>query len=781
MAYNDFLKGISAVYKYVFKNPGIHINTLKKYLLQEGKVASKEKVNTLISALHEQKTINIEKEKVSLANGLTSVGVLQKQGDKFYVLTPASNKRYNVDASIANGYNIGDCLDIVASCSKSGNMAFVLGRSKQEFNVKKELPLVQTKTIDKKENQETRDKSALILGRVVKLSHNNLVFIPNKKSIAVRQIPILGNIEDLAQFQDKICLLNLDNIENPSCGGYIVKVIGEAGNPISEYDAIAESYGAVMNFESRGLKEEIAKIPTSVDAQKLNLIEEKDAKLLQRNHVVDLRDLPFVTVDPATCKDMDDAIFSRVNENGDIECYVAVANVTKYFKLNSAIGKNYVNGTFTIYAPNKAYNILPPQLSTGICSLNPNEDRLAFVVKNVIDAKTGKVKDSNIYDAIIRSKHKYSYEEAQEIVDNLKPEYPSFNSLMIKALTEKTLTEDEQVLMNYYAATKIKTEFDNRQMIRFVANKEREIVFDADLDDVVDIKPVKHLFYHEVIEAFMISANETTAKYAKDNNLDNIYRVHDKPSATKTAKASEFFNILGISFDGDLTAHGTRNLIELIKGTPTEEVVNNFLIKMQSKAIYSDKLYSDKKEENDDENDWVGEKISHYALQSPHYSHTTSPIRRVPDYITQYNILAHMHGTEPIKKDEIVRIAEYSNERQLDIAQAEKDFEDISSVFYCEKHIGETMKGVVTKIRYTSPEECYDDDIVVIVKNESKGISAEIPLSQILGRRSDNYIISEQCCAVYDRAGNIVLNICKPIDFVITSADRKTMTIVGSH
>jgi len=776
MAYNDYLKGINAIYKSVFKNPGIHTNVLRKQLLNDGKVSSKEKYNNLISALCEAKAIRIEKEKITLAPGLVSVGILQKSGDEYYVVSAGTDRHAKIEDSVARGYSVGDVLDVVIANGKKSSTAFVLGRSKQSVKTKEELPLIKSKTIEK----EPTNINGLILGRVVKLSHNDLVFIPNKKSIAARQIPLLNKEEDLPKFQDKICLMRLENVENPSYGGIIEKVIGEAGNPIAEYDAIAESYGAIMSFAGEKLQAEIDKIPESVDASSLDLISEKDAPYLQRNHVVDLRHIPFVTVDPASCKDMDDAIYSRFNDNGDIECYVAVANVTKYFNLDSEIGKRYVNGAFTIYAPNKAYNILPPKLSTGICSLNPNEDRLAFVVKNTIDAKTGRVKDSIIYDAIIRSNHKYSYEEAQEIVDSIKPEYPSSELLMYKALTEKSLTEEEQVLMNYYAATKIKYGFDKRQMIRFVSNKEREIVFDKDLDDVVDIKAIPHLFYHEVIEAFMISANETTAKYAKDNKLNNIYRVHDQPSETKTARASEFFRILGISFDGDLTASGTRNLIELIKGTPSEEIINNFLIKTQSKAVYSDRLYPKKeKDEKTKVADWVGERISHYALQSPHYSHTTSPIRRVPDYVTQYNILAHMHGTEPLPHGIIQDIAEYANDRQLDIMQAEKDFEDISSVFYCEKHIGETMQGTVSKIRYTSEEEGYDDNIVVIVKNENKGICAEIPLSQILGRRTDNYIISEQCCAVYDRRGSIVLSICKPIDFIIAKADRKTMTIVG--
>ena len=234
---------------------------------------------------------------------------------------------------------------------------------------------------------------------------------------------------------------------------------------------------------------------------------------------------------------------------------------------------------------------------------------------------------------------------------------------------------------------------------------------------------------------------------------------------------------MGIDFEGDLSAEGTRNLIDIIRDTANEEIINKFLIKMQSRAIYSERLYSDKKD--DPLVDWLGERISHYALQSPHYSHTTSPIRRVPDYVTQYNILAHIHGTAPLSGTTIQNIVEIANEMQIQVDQAEKDFEDISSVLYCEKHIGEVMSGRVSKIRYTSSEEGYEDDIIVIVKNETKGISVEIPLSQVLGRSTVGCEISEERCAVYDARGNSLLTLCKPVDFIIEKADRKTMTIVG--
>lgn len=774
MAFNEKLVNeTSAIYRYVFDNPKVHRNILRKQMLNKGKIASKEKFTRTLESLIALGKLTMEGELVSLNPKLMNVGVLQKSGNDYYIVTPNSKKHYSVNKYVAAGYNVGDVLDLIIEYSGKDTEVVILGKSKKEFVSSEQKKDTQSSQFREIENVKGKN---LVLGRVVKLSHDELVFIPNKKSISARHIPILNDKAELATFQDKICIMDLENMDEPLLGGKIVSVKGDAGNSIHEYDAIAESYGAIMSWSDARVQAEIERIPSSVNLDSYELISEEQARLGQKGKVVDLRNIPFVTVDPATCKDMDDAIYSTINENGDIVCYTAVANVTKYVNLNSEIGRRYIKGAFTIYAPNKAYNILPTKLSTGICSLNPDEDRLAFVVKTIIDKNSGTVKESSIYDSVIRSRHKYSYEDAQQIVDYLDGE-GSKEYLEYKTLNGEALSLEEQILMNYYAATVIKKGFEKRRMIRFSGNKEREIVFNQDLQDVVDIKVLPHLLYHEVIEAFMITANEATAKYARDNILSNIYRVHEEPNPRKMDRADEFFNILGVDFDGDLSAESTRYLIELVSGTVNEEIVNQFLIKMQSRAIYSDHLYSQKK--NEDVNEWFGEKISHYALQSPHYSHTTSPIRRVPDYLTQYNILANIHGTKPISLEYIKNVVEIANQRQLDVDQAEKDFEDISSVIYCEKHIGEKMSGRVSKIRYTSVQEGYDDEIVVIVKNEEKGISVEIPLSQILGRYTNDCYLSEQSCAVYDGRGNVVVSLCKPINFIIDRADRKSMVVVG--
>ncbi len=777
---NEMLQYIGAIYKYLSKNPTVHRNTMRKDLLQKGKFPSKEKFTRVLESLIALGKVAIDKENVSLNPDLLSFAVLQKKGDEFYVVTPDSKKHYTVDKSVAAGYNTGDLLDIVVEHNGKNADVIVLGKSQRtqtEPETIKETP----KSSRVRENAFVLEeklglKPNELLGRVVKLSHDELVFIPNKKSITIRQIPILNSKEEMAKYEDKLCVMSMVDINIPLTGGYLTDIKGNAGNMLEEYEAIADSYGAVINWLDERIQEEIKNIPAKVDDSELNLITEEQAKFMQKGGTVDLRHIPFVTVDPATCKDMDDAIYSTFDENGDIVTYTAVANVTKYVSPDSEIFKRYIQGIFTLYTPNKAYSVLPPELSTGICSLNPNEDRLALVMKTVIDKNTGKVKSSNIYDSIIRSREKYSYEQAQEVVDAIDND-DAKRVLEYKTLTGEGLLAEEQLLMNYYAAQAIKYGFDQRRMIKFTSNEEREIVFDSDLKDVVDIKLIPHLLYHEVIESFMVTANEVTAKYTRDNKIDSVYRVHDEPNQRKLQRADEFFNILGVEYDGNLSAEGTRTLIELIRNTSSEEVINNFLIKMQSRAVYSDRLYGNKN--NEGVQDWAGELISHYALQSPHYSHSTSPIRRALDYVVHYNILANLHGTPMLSKDVILSLIEAANERQIEIDQAEKDLQDVSSAIYCEKHIGETMHGMVSKIRYTAPEEGYDDEIVVIVKNKEKGISAEIPLSQIIGRPARDCTLSAQRCAVYDARGNVLLALCKPVDFVIEKADRKTMIIVG--
>lgn len=777
-------KDMTMVFRAIYKNceggSAIHRNTLKNFLLKKGKVPSKSRFMETLEFLVNNGMVKVDREQVSLAHDVFQTGVLQKEKSKYFVvvLTNGGSKHIPVDKREASGYRPGEVLDIVVTKLENERRGIILGRNKS-LDKQKEVRTELEKTLPKEEKvlapKPQIEKEGAILGRVVKISHNNLVFIPNKKGIETRHIPIL-NDGDLSKFQDKICVMKLMNENTPLIGGEIIEVKGDAGNPIHEYDAIAENYGAIMSWDLPELQKEIEKIPTKVDASKLDLISEEEARVSQRGKVVDLRHLPFSTIDPADCKDMDDAIYSTFDEGGNYVCYTAVANVTKYVSLDSEIGKRYVDGSFTVYAPNKAYGILPNELSNGICSLNPDEDRLAFVIKTVVDKGTGKVLSSEIFDSIIRSRKKYSYEEAQEIVDTIKP-YLSKEDLFEKFENGDELSLEAEILMNYYVAEAIQENFKQRGMLRFNAEKELDVKFDKDLKEVEDIKIREHLAYHEVIEAFMVTANEASAKFMLDNHIDGIYRVHEEPSDKKVARASEFFGLMGIDIGDRLSTQMVRDLLSIVKGKPNEDMVNQFLIKMQSRAFYRDKPITKEQLKKMEE---LGIVIkSHVGLGADEYAQTTSIIRRDVDYPVQFNILAHIHGTTPIPKHVISEIIDRANQRQLDVDQAEREFDDVSGVLYCEKHIGEVFKGSVSKFRYCTHEEGYEDEILAIVKNREKGFSVEIPLSQLVGRRAKYCQLSKEHCAVYDSNGTVVLKLCAPVEFMVEKADRKTMNIVG--
>ena len=773
------LQGISAIYRYVYKNQGVHRNTLRNELLKSGKIASKAKFTALLESLIALGKLKLDKENVSLSSQIMQVGILQKEGNNFFVITPTSKKHFPVNKSVAAGYKTGDVLDIIIDYYDKNPEVVVLGKSQKEFQSAMPSKKAPTKTPAHTQTLSTPqiDGSNSLLGRVVKLSHDELVFIPNNKNFPLRQIPILNDAKEMPTFQNRICVMRLENMDTPLLGGTIIEAYGMAGNPIHEIEAIAKYYNSIIDWDAPGLKEEIAALPTEVDVESLDLISEEEAQVSQRGKTVDHRHLPIVTVDPSNCQDMDDAIYSTVDENGDIVVYSAIANITKYIPQGSLMYQAYIDRALTLYTPNMAYGITAEKLATGICCLTENEDRLAIVSKTVIDAKTGAMKAIEIYDSIVRSRKKYAYSEAQQIIDENKDTF-EFADLKKKLDLGEELSQIEQVMFNHYSSEIIKKEFDRRKMIKFNSNKEREITLNDDMSSVEDIKVKIAIPYEKVIEHFMLTANESIAKYALDNGIDIIYRIHEEPNPRKVDKAGEFFGLLGIEMVDELSVQSTNAILELVKGTASEEIVNNFLIRMQSRAIYSDRPYNNKQKAAA-EDEYSSRPISHYALQSEHYCHFTAGIRRSPDYVTQYNILAHIHGTKPMSKPQIAEVIEKANQRQIDIDHAEKDIADVVSVNLCEKLIGEQFSGRIFKFRYSTALDSTNSEILVIVKNPEKGFFVEIPLSQIIGNKSLDCSISEQGCAVYDSRGNVVLSILKPLDFVIESVDKVALNIVG--
>lgn len=774
------------VFKFILQNQG-GLNTIKEKLLKI--VSSRTKINNAIEELLQSKRIIIKGKNIAINPNIIQEGTFFSQSGRKSIVIDGESKRYELNKNDNyNNFHSGEKVQI-AFCVYGNSIS----------------PVIIDKVVkDKEKNENINVNEELIFGRVMKSDHDNLIFIPNDRRRFKHNIQIINDKKLQSAFQDKICKLRIVSEEsNNQCAyGFIEEIVGEAGNPVSEYDAIAQSHGAIMSWSDYKLQKEIANAPAEVNLEGYNLIKEgeKQTNKTEKDTIYDLRNLMFTTTDPATCKDMDDAIYSTFDKNGNLVVYTAVANVTKYINLKSEIGKNYIRGAFTTYAPNKAYNILPPQYSTNICSLNPNVDRLALVVKTTIDSKSGKPIKNEIMDSVIQSKEKYSYEVAQDIVD--KNQNVSLEYLKDKIKREEPLTKEEQVIMNFYASKIIDKNFKSREMIQFDTKNEFNVKFNEDLSDIVDITLEKDIPYHKVIENFMITANEATAEYALKNHVPNIFRVHDEPNEDKLIQADEFFNYIGIPFDGDLSPMGIRHIVASVKGTAQEKIVNEFLVRMQSKAQYSispnpkeggfisqraqKRIASEKKRKNTKEFEIELESldkfISHFGLQSEHYSHTTSPIRRLPDYITHYNILAHINGKDLLDESFVNDIANWANIMQDQNDLAEREFNELNSAIYCEHHIGDVMKGRICSFR--RPENSNSiEDINVIIENEEKGIKVSIPLSEILSRsgKSKNVCISKYGSAIINKDNQKpVLTLCSEITFKITNANRITREVYGT-
>lgn len=791
---------------------------LRTRLVKNHIIDSGNKFDTAIEDLKKDGRIVVTGKTVAPNPSNLKTGTFFQSGNKCYVVLDDGNKQFAINRNETQNAHSGDRVSVGFSMYNSSQpMPFIVA-AKQKTYARNE----ETEPTPKNASFMTNENPNLVYGRVMKSEQNNLVFIPNDKKRFKDNIMILNDKKTWAKYQDKICTLELiPSTDGAPNMGYIKEIKGDAGNPIHEYDVIAESHGANMSWSDELILREIEKIPTSVDLSKYNIVDENGKILVDNNstiNIVDLRKLKLTTTDPAKCKDMDDAICSTYDKNGNLIVYTAVADVSMYVDLNSEIGRRYIKGGFTTYAPNKAYNILPPELSTGICSLNPNVDRLAFVIKSVIDVKTGEPIESTFMEAVIESKEKFSYEQAQEITDS-HPEITR-ESIIEKIGEGKELTREEQVVANKLAADILWKGFKSRNQIEFNTNNEYDVVFSKDYSNIIDIVPQDSCAYHKVIEAFMVTANEATAKFAMERNIPIIYRVHDEPSEDRIDQAYEFFSYLKIPFEGDLSAPYIKQLLQQVKGTSKEKVVNNFLVRLQSKAKYSitpdprdvefvgQKLQ--RKATNNGHNaskslknlsrakqnlalkklidkikDAENEMISHYGLQSKHYSHTTSPIRRITDYVTHYNIKAFLNGTEMIPANTVREISIWANQMEDENTLAEREFDELNSAIYCENHINEVMKGRICAFKYlVEGKNVGIENIMVIVENEEKGIRVQIPAIEVLGSKianAKNIGLSQFGSAIINKVGgNALVTLCDEIEFKIAESNRVTRECFAS-
>ena len=386
---------------------------------------------------------------------------------------------------------------------------------------------------------------------------------------------------------------------------------------------------------------------------------------------VDLREKTIFTIDGDDTKDIDDAISIKKISNDVYELGVHIADVSHYVKKDSMLDKEaYERGT-SVYLVDRVIPMIPHKLSNGICSLNPNVDRLALSCVMNINSK-GHVIKYDIFKSVINSKKQMTYTCVNQILEeNIIPKgYEPFVSNL------KLMKELSDIL---------RKKMINHGYICFNRPEAKILVDESCKPIEIELRSQKT--GENLIENFMIAANETVAGYIEDMKVPGIYRVHDKPNKEKLEVFLKFLNRKGYNIKGDINRFKNvdyQNMLKLFKGKDDEIILNTYAIQTMAKAKYSDI------------------NIGHFGIASKRYSHFTSPIRRYPD-LTLHRLVKEYTKNKDSQtisywKKRLFDIATHSSKKEQDAIDCERDVDKMKMAEYMENHIGEEFDGIISGV-----------------------------------------------------------------------------------
>ena len=503
-------------------------------------------------------------------------------------------------------------------------------------------------------------------GRIVKIIERNedafvgCVYFKNGKCMVKPDKKGMPDIEVMEEYK-KGLVEGHKVLIRPTAGnryiGAIVHVIGHIHDVGVDILSFVYQNGFKPKFPEEVL-ESIKDMPDSI------LEDETKDRL-------DLRDRVIFTIDGADTRDIDDAISVLKLDEDTYELGVHIADVSHYVKKDSLLDKEaYERGT-SVYLVDRVIPMLPHRLSNGICSLNPNVDRLAMSCIMKIDKK-GRVIGSKITKSVIRSRIQMTYDAVNDILDKgiIKEGYEEYVDDLKLMLEISKLLRDKMV---------------NRGYIEF-SSPEAKIIVDEECKPI-DIKLRNEGTGENMIENFMVAANETVGSFIFYQNLPGIYRVHDKPDEKKLTNFFQFLTSRGYVVNGKrktITSRDLQNILKQLDDKPDAKILNDLAIRSQAKAVYSN------------------ENIGHFGLGSKCYSHFTSPIRRYPDLILHRLVKDYTENySNEILEFWETNLAEMSNHcsiKEQDAQKCERDVDDMKKAEYMESHIGEEFTGVISGV-----------------------------------------------------------------------------------
>jgi ribonuclease R len=491
------------------------------------------------------------------------------------------------------------------------------------------------------------------VGRV-EISKNYAFVIPDNKRIYC-DVFIASEDINKARSRDKVIvkILNWPSAEKKNPKGEIIRVLGPAGENEAEIHSIMAQFELPFEFPDKVLAES-ERIPEKISRDEIS----------SRR---DFRNILTFTIDPEDAKDFDDAISLQTLENGNTEIGVHIADVTHFLREDTVLDKEAFDRATSVYLVDRTIPMLPERLSNGVCSLNPNEDKLTFSAVFEMDDKAT-VKRQWFGKTIIHSDKRFAYEQAQEIIESGSGEF-----------------SDELVKLNELARKLRKDRFANGA-INF---ETIEVKFRLDeKGKPLEVYPKERKDAHKLIEEFMLLANKKVAEFIfKKKSGGNksstfVYRTHDSPDPDKIKAFSIFARKFGyqMKLEESSISRSLNSLIDAIEGKPEQNVLESLAIRTMAKAKYTT------------------EPDPHFGLAFMHYTHFTSPIRRYPDVMVHRLLFLYLKNGKSPDEEEYEDKCEHSSEREKRAAEAERASIKYKQVEFMQTRLGEEFDGIVSGV-----------------------------------------------------------------------------------
>ena len=561
-----------------------------------------------------------------------------------------------------------------------------------------------------------------VVGTIIK-DNNKLVLKLDDDKLNINVILDNNSMKNVVEGH-KVVVRLLNRVDNHNFKGEVIKVIGHINDPGVDILSIAAKHDINDEFTPE-VMEEVDKLPSEV------LPSEYEGR-------TDLRDKMIFTIDGDDTKDIDDAISLDILDNGNYRLGVHIADVSHYVKEDTELDKEAFERGTSVYLADRVIPMLPHKLSNGICSLNPNVDRLALSCVMDIDS-TGEVVSYDIFESVIKSNIQMTYKKVNKILEeNIVPEgYEKYKDTLLKMKDLADILRKNKVEKGY---------------IDFDLDESKIIVNDK--GEAIDVTLRERGAGEKLIEDFMIAANETVARHIFYMDYPFIYRVHGEPNEEKITKFMHYISILGYTITGKInkiTPKSMQGILDQLKDAKEYSMMSKELLRSMQKAIYDTK------------------NIGHFGLASKCYTHFTSPIRRYPD--TTVHRLLHTYLFNKNLNKETIRhweaklpfVAEHSSLKERNSIECEREVDDMKKAEYMEKHIGEHFTGVISGVM-------------------SFGIFVELPnliegLIRVEDIKGDYYEYNEDTFALVGKRNKRGYRLGDTIKVIVKAASKEKHTV----